>query len=300
MGGTKTHVAVLAPGTARRDVVAPSADWRRGSLFSDPDNLARLASTVLAVAGAHASPAAPPAGGTHVVLGVHGVDTEEQRRAATAGLSRLLPGTVDVVNDAELLGPAAGVRPCLQLIVGTGAVVRGRDSTGTVVTADGYGAVLADDGSAPALVRETVRAALRLADTRGPDAAATDPAVALLTAAYGAPDLPTLALSVSAEAAYAWGRHAPLVFEALDAGSTVARAVVERAAQVLAGNVAALRHRGATGSVVVGAGGVLTAQPVLQQQVREELRARCPELSLRVLTTAPVEGALALAGAPVS
>ncbi|TDB80774.1 N-acetylglucosamine kinase [Micromonospora sp. KC721] len=287
VGGTKTHVAVVGPDGERRDVVVPSADWRRGSLFSDPTNHDRLAALVREVAPEHRQP--------RVVVGLHGLDTAEQRAVATAELTARLPGSVRVVNDAELLGPAAGLEHCLQLIVGTGAIAIGTDDRGTVVTADGYGALLADDGSAPALVRDTVRRGLRLADEGGPDAATADPAMALLCAAYDVRTPAELALAVSEEGPYAWGRHAKLVFDALHQGSPVARAVVEEAADVLARNLAAVRRRGARGSDVVGAGGVLTAQPSLQTRIRQRLRVHAPELTLRVLTNPPVDGALVLA-----
>ncbi|TDC85396.1 hypothetical protein E1193_02655 [Micromonospora sp. KC606] len=289
VGGTKTHLAVVGPDRRRHDVVVPSADWRRGPMFSDPANFDRLAALVGDVSPGHRH--------TRVVVGLHDLDTAEQRVIAATELTSRLPGTVRVVNDAELLGPAAGLEHCLQLIVGTGAIAIGTDDQGTAITADGYGALLADHGSAPALVRETVRRGLRMADEDGPDAATADPAVALLCAAYGARTPADLALAVSGEDVYSWGRHAELVFDALHRGSPVALAVVEEAADVLARNLAAVRRRGARGSVVVGAGGVLTAQPLLQTRVRGRLRVHAPDLTLRVLTAPPVDGALVLAAA---
>ncbi|HWS33550.1 MAG TPA: hypothetical protein VN408_12510, partial [Actinoplanes sp.] len=114
VGGTKTHIAVVADGT-RRDVLIPSADWRRGRLFEDPGNLARLAELITATVP----------GPYRIAIGLHDLDTEEQRAVAVEDLTRRLPGSVRVVNDAELLGPAAGLDECLKLIVGTGAIALG-------------------------------------------------------------------------------------------------------------------------------------------------------------------------------
>ncbi|BCJ62284.1 hypothetical protein [Micromonospora endophytica] len=287
VGGTKTHVAVVGADGNRRDVVVPSADWRRGAMFSDLANFERLAALVGELSPAYG----------RIVIGLHDLDTPEQRAVAAAELSRHLPGVVRVVNDAELLGPAAGLERCLQLIVGTGAIALGRDEQGRGLSADGYGALIADYGSAPALVRDTIRRCLRYADEEGPEAAVADPAMALFCAAYDVRTPADLALAVCAESAYAWGRHAPLVFDALRQGSPAAGAVVDEAADILARNLAALGRRGALGSVVVGAGGVLTAQPELQDRLRERLRVHAPQLTLQVLTAAPVEGALVLAAA---
>ncbi|MEV6348696.1 hypothetical protein [Actinoplanes sp. NPDC051851] len=235
-----------------------------------------------------------------VVVGLHALDTVEQREIAASALAAHLPWPVRVVNDAELLGPAVGLDHSLQLIVGTGAIAMGTGADGEVITADGYGILLADYGSAPALVREAVRRGLRLADDEGPAAAAADPVVALLYGAYRVDSPADLALAFSNDQPYDWGRHAPLIFDALHRGSPVANAVIDEAAGTLARNLAAVRRRGALGTVVVGAGGVLTAQPVLQDRLVEALTAHAPDLTLRLLTAPPVDGALALARAGTS
>lgn len=289
VGGTKTHVAVVGTDGSRQDAVLPSAGWRRGSTFDTLENFDRLAATVDAVA--------PGCLHTRVVVGLHGLDTAEQRRIARTELAARSRGSVHVVNDAELLGPAAGYAQCIQLIVGTGAIAMGVDAHGTLLTADGYGAVLGDDGSAPALVRETVRAAMRHADLHGEAATLADPVVAALASAYRAASVADLALAVSTEDAYDWGRHAPLVFAAAARGSAVAQGVVESAAEALTRDVLAVRSRGALGTVVVAAGGVITHQTGLQQAFAERLARHDPELTVHVLTVPPVEGALVLAAA---
>lgn len=285
VGGTKTHIAVVGADGGRDDVVVPSGGWRRGQLFDDPGNLGRLIALI--------RDTVPGAGRT--VVGLHGLDTDEQRAVAVAEITGNLPGKVLVVNDAELLGPAAGLTECLTLIVGTGAIALGTDDSGTLLTADGHSALLGDVGSASGLVRDTVRAGLRLADRRSPGEALADPAVVLLCDAYGVRTPGELAVAVTADDPYDWGRHAPLVFDALREGSALAAAVVDEAADTLAANLAALRRRGARGDVVVGAGGVLTAQPALRSRLVARLAVHAPDLALSVLEAPPVEGALALA-----
>ncbi|MGN8244605.1 N-acetylglucosamine kinase [Cellulomonas soli] len=288
VGGTKTHVVALGPDGGRADLVVPSSEWRHGSLFASTENFARLAALVARVVPAGA-------GTTRVAYGMHGIDTAAQQAIATAELVRHTPGPVLVVNDALLLGPAAGYTECLTLVVGTGAALLGTTRDGTPLSADGYGAVLSDHGSAPALVRELVRSALRSADWGTPAATLDDPAVRALCDAYAVTTLQDLALAVSLQPAMTWGVHAPLVFDAAARGSALAGGVLRDAADVLARNVAALRRRGAVGDVVVAAGGVITQQPVLRELLAARLTEEAADLRLEVLRTPPVEGAVALA-----
>ncbi|PTL72181.1 ATPase [Rathayibacter caricis DSM 15933] len=287
VGGTKTHVAAVGDDGARLDHVVPSSSWRTGALFSDSGNLARLADLIRSLVRLDER--------TTLAAGMHGCDTPAQVALAARTLERLLAVPVRVVNDAELLGHAARVGECLQMIVGTGAVVVGRTATGATITADGYGWLLSDFGSAPALLRESVREALVRADR---DELGDDSLVAALQSAYGVPDLTELALAVTERAGLTeWGGHAPLVFAHADRGSAVALHVITEAARRLAANVASLLARGALGDCVVAAGGVITNQPRLQHELRLALAEVAPGVRLEVLDAPPVDGALVLAGA---
>ncbi|PPG00758.1 MULTISPECIES: N-acetylglucosamine kinase [unclassified Pseudoclavibacter] len=286
VGGTKTHVAFEDTSGLRGEVVVPSTEWRKGSLFSDTGNLARLAGIV----HEHGSVDA----GTSVAAGLNGVDIPEQARRAECELSSAL-GTalITVSNDAELLGHALGPEPSLQLIVGTGTVLVGRDQSGAPLRAMGYGWRFNDFGSAPALVREALRELHRLADHT---TTAPDPLAELLQAAYGATNLTDLTLAISDRASLTeWGGHAPLIFQAADLGSPSAIRVIADAADYIAAAVHALRQRGAVGEHIVAAGGVITNQPRLQSAIRAALAATGNPLQLLVLDRPPVTGALALA-----
>lgn len=285
VGGTKTHI-VASGGATGIDVVIPSPTWRHGSLFDDVANFDRLSAAVMQAVGA------PPRA---TVVGAHGVDNAEQRLRATALLAERLPGRVDVVNDAVLLAPAMGRDSAICVIAGTGSIVVGVGPTGEPVAADGHGWLIADDASAPGLARGAVLAVLRAVDRDGP-AAFADPLARVLLDAVGASDHVELALRFQAGASEeSWGSLAPRVFEAVAAGSPLARTVVDRAAAHLADLVVAVRSRGARGSDVIAAGGVMTAQPALATGLRTALAARDGSLSVRVLDTAPAWGALELA-----
>ena len=290
VGGTKTHIAAIAADGSRTDRIVPSSLWRIGALFDDDENFSRLVGQVLDLTAVDAE--------STLVFGMHGCDTAVQWAAATAALSLRLPGSVRALNDAALLGPALGATECIQLIVGTGAVILGQNSDGENLTVEGYGWLLGDYGSAPALVRDAMRLLLQRADRALGGDPLDDPLARALATAYGATDVAELALAFSVGAsATAWGVHAPLVFEAAAQGSVLATDTLDTAATMIADGVAALVRRGAVGSTVVAAGGVIVNQPVLQERVRAELSRLVPGVRLRILTAPPVDGALALARA---
>ncbi|MEH3090061.1 MAG: hypothetical protein PGN24_10860 [Microbacterium arborescens] len=285
VGGTKTHI-VASNGATSIDVVIPSPTWRHGSLFDDVANFDRLSAAVTRAVGA------PPRA---TVVGAHGVDNAEQRVRATALLGERLAGSVEVVNDAVLLAPAMGRDSAICVIAGTGSIVVGVGASGEPIAADGHGWLIADDASAPGLARGAVLAVLRAVDRGGP-AALADPLARTLLDAVGASDHVELALRFQAGASEeSWGSLAPRLFEAVAAGSPLARTVVERAAAHLADLVVAVRERGARGSDVIAAGGVMTAQPALATGLRTALAERDGSLSVSVLDTAPAWGALELA-----
>jgi N-acetylglucosamine kinase-like BadF-type ATPase len=285
VGGTKTHVAVVGSDGARADRVVASSVWRRGDLFSEADNLERLADEIRsALAGV------VPA---RIVAGIHECDTPRQRTAAAAALSAMVGAPVLVANDTELLGWAVGRPSSIQLVVGTGANVLGRTDEGETVSALGNGWLLSDDGSAPALVRESLREMLRRADhgTLG-----DDPLAVALMARYEVDDLPGLAVRATRDASpTAWGRHAPVVFEAAADGSELARSVILEAGRRLADAVRDVIRRGARADVVVAAGGVIVNQSSLRDAFETALREQGCDLPVLVVTGPPVDGAIAWA-----
>jgi len=285
VGGTKTHLRALVDGEVV-DRIVPSDLWRAGAIFDDVQNFDRLARLVVDTVGA-----APDV----TVVGAHGIDSTRQRRQATDLLDERMPGVVAVVNDAVLLAPAMGLDAAVCVISGTGSAIVGFDLDGEPVTADGYGWLIADDASAPGISRRAAVALLRTVDREG-GSAMNDPLGARFLAAFDALDHVDLALRFQADASEAvWGGFAPHVFDAAAEGSPIAREVVAASASHLADAVTAVRGRGAQGTDVIAAGGVMTAQPLLAELLRAELHTRDATLRFHVLDEPPVAGALALA-----
>jgi glucosamine kinase len=285
VGGTKTHIRAQIGDRIVVDYVLPSAAWRGTGMFPSDANMTELARVVSRLVAL--SPDAS------VAAGIHGCDTPFHIELAKVALSRELQVPVRVVNDAELLGHAAGSTASVQVIAGTGAIVLGRTANGSVVTADGYSWILGDNGSAAALVREALRSTLDASDA---GTAEEDPLFASLLTAFAATDSSSLALAATEVAgASTWGAHAPLIFLAAEAGSAIAAHVINAASNRLADGVASVLRRGAVAESIVAAGGVIVGQPRMQDAVRARLVSLGIGLPLIVLDSPPVVGAMRLA-----
>jgi N-acetylglucosamine kinase-like BadF-type ATPase len=212
-----------------------------------------------------------------------------------AGLRRALESLglrATVVNDGALLVPAAGLEHGIGIVAGTGSIGIAEDAAGNALQAGGWGWVLGDEGGAAAIVREATRAALAAHD----EGRADDGLLSTLQRAFGVPDAERLARAVNDEPTVGnWAPRAPAVFTAAGQGSALADAVITTAAGQLTALVGTLIARGAVGSDVVAAGGVIVNQPRLARAFRDHLACRHPSLNLRILDEKPVAGAVTLA-----
>ncbi|MFE0515109.1 N-acetylglucosamine kinase [Streptomyces sp. NPDC058964] len=285
VGGTKTHVRAVAGDRTVADHVRTSSGWRP----HHPEAAAgRLAALVRDALPAGARPSALAVGG-------HACETPRQCAAIRTALRDLLGVPVTVVGDAELLVPAAGLDRGVGLVAGTGSVAVGRRADGTPLQIGGWGAVLGDEGGAAGLVREAARAVWAAHDRgAGPDALATG----LLTA-FEVAEVPALgaALEGATDVSAQWGRHAPVLFAAAEAGSLLAREVIAAGGRSLAALVVRLAERGVAVDDVVVAGSTVLTQPRLYDAFAGALAAALPAARPHPLRVPPVEGAVALARA---
>ena len=286
IGGTHTRILVADGGEPIGEAISLTANWRRGVLFSDEQNAARLLALVPGDVVGRDDVA--------IAVGAHGVDNRSGCDLLTCWLRRLHPGPVLVVNDSELFGPAVGVTNAIAVVCGTGSIVVGRNSGGELVKVGGYGWILGDPAAAPSLVRESVVAIMEADDAgEAPGVLARS-----LMEHYGSPDPVELGYDFTADAGITnWGSLAPLVFQAADAGDHLAIRVIEADGARLAEDVQTLRAKGVHSNVVVASGGVITAQPRLEAVFTNALRRLDPDIEIHVLRDAPAKGALALARA---
>jgi N-acetylglucosamine kinase-like BadF-type ATPase len=285
-GGTKLGVrAETLDGSRVADVALPADEWSASPAGGAAHWLHDRVRQVL------------PDGATVAALGVgaQGLDTVEHARELRAALGDL-GYRAAVVNDAELLVPAAGLRDGIGVIAGTGSIAVGADSNGGTLFAGGWGWVLGDEGGAPAIVREATIAALRADDRRWAGEPDGDPLLDVLQSAFGVTSAAALARAVNDDPTPEnWGPRAVAVFAAADDGSALAAAVIRGAGVALAELVDRLVARGATGSHIVIGGSVFAHQPRLLTAFGSAVAAAHPDLTIVPLADAPVAGAVELA-----
>ena len=282
VGGTKTHVAVADESRVIADSVVPSVGWNPRPWA---DGAARLVDVLDGVHPDWREAAS-------VVVGAHGCDSPEQSAALQAALSRAAGRRCLVHNDAELVLPSAGLREGVAIIAGTGSIASGHRAGAAAITVGGWGWLLGDEGSAPSLVREAIRAVVGRHDSGLPPDALGD----RLLRAFDVHSVNDLIVVASHKAGVpGWSAHARTVFDAVADGSRDAAEVVRSAARELATLVQRLRMRGVPTDDVVLAGGVARSQPLLGECVGQALAERHIYARVQTLSVPPVTGALMLA-----
>ena len=280
IGGTKTHIRTEHSDGSTVDVVVPSAGWSASPITDAAQWIGNCIEDNVR------EPIAA------LGVGAQGCNTQPQCRALSAALTQRLGVPVEVTNDAALLVPAAGITDGIGVIAGTGAIAVGVLPGGDLAFCGGWGWVLGDEGSAPALVREATRRALADHDA-GRDA---DPLLSLLATGFGVTGAERLARAVNdTPTTESWGARAGIVFQAADRGSESAISVIVAAGAALAALVATLAAKGVPAEHVVIAGSVAVNQPRLLDAFRAALQRAVPTAAVRVLTEPPVAGAIALA-----
>ncbi|MEN3266623.1 BadF/BadG/BcrA/BcrD ATPase family protein [Pseudonocardia sp.] len=279
IGGSKTHGVRSADGVRVAEAVAGSANIAAVGVAEAGRQLDALLADL------------DPAGVDAVCAGAAGADGT----ASVGSLERLLadrvPGArVLVVHDARLVLAAAGLDDGVALISGTGSVAWGSRSDGTEARAGGWGHLLGDEGGGYRIALDAVRHALDRMDAGLP----VDTLTAALLEHCGLTTREQLIDHVydTQDRRY-WAERAGAVAELADRGDAAATSILDMAADALAALATRVLDRlDGHGPVVLG-GGVAVHQPRLQRAVRDRL----PDVEVRVLTEAPVTGAVRLAAA---
>jgi N-acetylglucosamine kinase-like BadF-type ATPase len=201
-------------------------------------------------------------------------------------------GRLVVVLDADiaLTGATAGGQGIV-VIAGTGSIALGRNGEGRVARAGGWGYIFGDEGGAFDIVRQSLRAALRMEEGWGPETALRRMLIdATATASvnqtqhlFYTPDWPRSRVA----------HLAPAVDEAARNSDAVARRILSQAAQELALLVAAVRGqlwRPAETVEVAYVGGVFQSLALLEHfRMLVEMEAGSRVIAPRF---GPAEGAL--------
>jgi N-acetylmuramic acid 6-phosphate etherase len=286
-GGTRT-VALLASDYNRSQVrlEAGPANMR---LMSDH----QLISLFRGVASRLPRPLA-------VGIGMAGVLEEAERARVRAAVTKAWPGLPCWAgNDLETALAAAegpGTAPVTRVIIicGTGSCCYGRNPSGAIARTGGWGHLLGDRGSAYAIGLQALRAIIRSCDDDGQwplwaerfmHARLINNQNQLVTWAQNASKAEIAAVAID-------------VFQGAAQGETIARRVVQEAAETLAEDGAACAaHLARRGTLVefLLTGSVLLKQPSFAAAVRRGLQRRWPKATVKPLRREGAWGAVAYA-----
>lgn len=221
---------------------------------------------------------------------------QEQQRITTWANQLQIARAVAVKGDAEpIVAAASRDHTGIALISGTGSLAWGRNVSGEVARTGGWGYLLGDEGSAYAVARAALTAAVKAADGRGAATVLLDQILRELKAAdtaelveriYG-PEMTRERLAGLASVVFASATSDP-----------IARAIIETAAADLAEMVDTLRRRlgfQAKGYSLALAGSVILNQPLLRSLLEERLAERGSSPQIVHAVEEPVAGAIALA-----
>lgn len=268
----------------------------RGSNFHAHDNTVAFAELESAISRAFADAGMPRQRAMAVCAGLAGVSRPEDEAMVAAWVKqRGIGNRLLIANDGWLV-IAAGTPHGhgIGVICGTGSIAVGRDATGQMRRAGGWGYLFGDEGSGHDLAIMALRAAARAADGRG---ASTQLLPALLrhwqldlpedfiTYLYGLDD-PRLVL----------GDVGPLVIDVAESGDPVALAIVQRAGDELASAVLAVhRHLVLPDPVPVALAGSMIVRGLPLQRALATALTHHGVAALLSVVSDPAEGALRLA-----
>jgi N-acetylglucosamine kinase-like BadF-type ATPase len=294
-GGTKT-VAWLARWDGVASVVLGRGQAGPGNPRAAGFDVAQ-GNIALAIQSAFDKAQLPRVAASAACFGLAGAGRPaEQKQIARWAEEFGVASRVQVVGDAEPILAAASLDNVgVALIVGTGSFAWGRNGDGETGRTGGWGYLLGDEGSAYAIARAGLTAAVKAADGRGSGTVllahilqelnASDPNE-LVELIYG-PQMTRERLAGLAVAVF--------VSAATD---FAARGIIQTAASDLAEMVATLCRRlnlPSKGYALALAGSVILNQPLLRSLLEQQLAERdcTPEIIHAV--DEPVAGALALA-----
>ncbi|MCW5853857.1 MAG: N-acetylglucosamine kinase [Anaerolineae bacterium] len=231
-------------------------------------------------------------------LGLTGVEADGPEAPLARDLiAQIVPSAhIELHNDAytALVGAHLG-QPGVMVIAGTGSIALGQDSQGRVARAGGWGWLLGDEGSAFAIGRDGVRAALDACDGLRPPTSLQDAFLRYFE--VGQPRDIKNRVYASDFGARGFAALAPLVSEAARADDMASQTVIYEAGQALARLVMAVIARlpfEADPIPVAPIGGAFEYVYRLRDEFEAAL-SRHPSVEVRPPRLPPVYGALLLA-----
>jgi N-acetylglucosamine kinase-like BadF-type ATPase len=230
-----------------------------------------------------------------VCAGLAGTAQPESQRKMIRLLAEEFPGKiVQVCTDLDLTLETTGDGPAIVLIAGTGSAAVGRDLRGQIARVGGHGPLLGDEGSAYDIGRRAAIAALRGSDCGRPDSPLAERILRELRVA----DWEDFHMRVYSVPDEVFPKIFPVVTVAADEGDAEALALLEDAAEELAGLVADLLGRLQLKSekfLLIKSGGMVGRSDYFDKLLDERLRLAAPHAEFGALVMSGAEAAARVA-----
>jgi len=230
---------------------------------------------------------------TRTCVGLAGLSIDAVREWAEREIGDVVGGELQLCGDEEIAldGAFRGGRGIL-VIAGTGSNIIGRAADGAMYSAGGWGPALGDEGSGLWIGQEALRAGFWAKD-RGV-------ATILLQeigSFWGVTALGEIVEMANARPAPDFAALAPIVKQCADSGDELAVAVLERAGEELAEQIALvalkMKESGGKGKVGVACtGSVLEHIPQVRDSMTAALKLSTPQVKVMDGVADSLEGAL--------
>jgi N-acetylglucosamine kinase-like BadF-type ATPase len=217
-----------------------------------------------------------------VCAGLAGVALPERAEKMRTELAQFFhPAAFDLCTDLDLALGAAGLPPAIALVAGTGSAAIGRDSSGRIARSGGYGPKSSDEGSAFAIGKNAIAAAIA-----EPELASN--LLAQIRTELDGRSPNELAKLDGVQADQIYPRMFSVVVNVAEQGDSFARNILTEAARNLAALVSEVQQQlGLDGRAftIAKIGGMLGRSPFFDAQLDAALHAATPSAVITTVST---------------
>ncbi len=229
-----------------------------------------------------------------ICAGMAGAAREDVRQQVARILAALSPAQLEIVGDMLIAHEAAlGGGPGILVLAGTGSMAYGRDQSGRIARAGGWGYAISDEGSGHWIGMQAV-----VAITRARDRGAASALGARILQRWTLSSHEQLMSVANASPAPDFSALFPEVLASAEAGDCAALDVLSRAGLELAGLAKTVYERlweDDQPVKVVLMGGVLEHSTVVRDSFYQHLARSFPRAEVSLSTCSPATAALARA-----
>jgi N-acetylglucosamine kinase-like BadF-type ATPase len=236
-----------------------------------------------------------------IVLGLAGLDTEKEVQFAKhffqQKLQTLLPhSSLQVMNDIRFVLAAGSTQPnAVALISGTGSQCFGQNEAGETARVSGLDYLLSDQGSGYEIGRQVLRGATQSFDGRIPKSMLEQ----LVLNHFQVASFPELKETIYSPPLLKTqiAELAPLCFAALDQGDPLATAIINKIMEdlvVMVKTVIVRLHLEHSTAEVITSGSIIKL-PHVFSTVKDKVKMLFPQITVKPIEIAPVQGGIKIA-----